>query len=692
MVLSAKCNRPFPAYYVFFICMAAVGIFCASSAYGQNSSPKSSAGEIVVLQQEALWDKAMGLFLNGEDEESAKQFLTYYKRYPESAEAEEALWRGAFLYRGLALSSPNVEWDAVMELFRSFTIEYPESAKLADAYFEVANAYSKMNYHREAITYYSLYLKRFPSGNKAGKAIFLKAGSLLQIQRFNEASGVYAELRNSVDIKDRLRGEAGEGHIFFTQGQYHDALGIYKRILRHNPSFYVEDPEILRFAGTASLRVNNEEEGRGNLLHYLNLSGPGQYRGEVLFELAESYLKAGNITAAHHFYNQIVLEGDKEEKLVLLSLFRLAQKPESSPEDGDKENHEELASSKNDKPFQDVLDKHYADPLSQDARYELVKRHWERKEFDQAYVLGKAYLRYETDPGQKKDIHDILGHILENRIESLLDQQTYEEVYQVYQDEYPYVKGYQRGRLLYLVGRALESMSLWKEASIVYYRALGLSLTADEKMELYFHRVQTYLAGNDLKSAQRLLKYLRKIYVNDPAIAEIYFLSGALRESQQRPEDGLEFYQMAVESHPEEQRRAEYAENYLRLLFDRQKIADAENALDRFGKETWLKQDREIFWYIHLGDTYRNLNNFIQAKAAYSKVLENPLVAELPVLQSVHLYMGDALLKTGEEKEAAVYLEKAINGRDATIQGLARERLEQAKIDKSLAELEPVLR
>jgi tetratricopeptide (TPR) repeat protein len=662
-------------------------------AHGQSGSP--SAGDIAkkatVLKQEKLWSRAMELFSNGEDEDSAKQFLTFYKRYPDNIRAEQALWRSASLYRGLAFTSSDVEWDRVMELFRSFTLEYPESKRLADAYFEVAHAYSQMNYHREAITYYSLYLKRFPAASKASKAAFLKAGSLLQIKRFNEAAGVYESLKQSDDPTNRLRGQAGEGHIFFLQGKYHDALGIYKRILRHNPSYYIDDPEILRFMGIASLRVNNDEEGLENLIHYLNLTGPGQFRADVLFEMAESYFKQGNILAANHFYEQIISEGDKDDRLVLLSRFRLAQKKESTLAVFEKDKLEELSVKKHDKPFQDVLDKHYTEPLSQDARYELIKRHWQRQEFDQAFVIGKAYLRYDTEEDQEKEVHDILGRILEKEVEELLNQQKYEDVYQIYLDEYPYIKGYQRGRLLFLVGRALESMSLWKEASTVYYRALGLSLTPEEMLDLYFHRAQTYIAGNDVKSAQRLLKYLRKIYVSEPAIAKIYFLSGKLRELQQRKEDALAFFQMAVESYPADGKKAEYAENYLRLLFDQEKIAEAEKALGRFAKERWLGSEKEIDWFIRLGDAYRAQEKFIQAIEAYQSVLADKPPANPSVLQAVHLYLGDALLKIGDEKAAFSHLEMAIAGNDSTIQGLARERLEQARIDKSLVELAPVL-
>jgi tetratricopeptide (TPR) repeat protein len=693
MAYRCKINHSFRFTRISLFFVLTLFLMSISLAHGQSGSPSAedTAEKAKVLRQEKLWSQAMELFSNGDDEDSAKQFLTFYKRYPEHIRAEEALWRAAFLYRGLAFTSSDVEWDKVMELFRSFTTEYPESERLADAYFEVAHAYSQMNYHREAITYYSLYLKRFPSGSKASKATFLKAGSMLQIQRFKEAAGVYARLKETDDPINRLRGEAGEGHIFFAQGKYHDALGIYKRILRHNPSYYISDPEILRFMGIASLRVNNDEEGLGNLIHYLNLSGPGQFRADVLFEMAESYFKQGNTLAANHFYGQIISEGNKDDKLVLLSLFRLAQKKKETLAVSEKDKREELTEKKQDKPFQDILDKHYADPLSQDARYELVKRHWEREEFDQAFVIGKAYLRYDTEEVQKKEVHNILGHILEKRVEGLLDQQQYEEVYQLYLDEYPYVKGYQRGRLLFLVGRALESMSLWKEASTVYYRALGLSLTPEEKLDLYFHRAQTYIAGNEIPSAQRLLKYLRKIYVIEPAIAEIYFLSGKLREIQKRQEDAIAFFQMAVESYPEDNRKAEYAENYLRLLFELEKTAEAKKVLGRFKKESWLNPEKEIDWFIRLGDAYRMHKNFSQAIEIYQSILTAKEPGKPSALQSVHLHLGDALLKSGDEKAAFLQLEKAIAGNDATIQGLARERLEQARIDKSLAELEPVL-
>lgn len=693
MACRCEVTRSFRFYKISLFFVITLFLLSIQLAHGQSSSSPAEdiAKKAKVQQQEKLWSHAMELFSKGEDENSAKQFLTFYKRYSDHIRAEEALWRAAFLYRGLAFTSSEVEWDRVMELFRSFTLEYPESERLADAYFEIAHAYSQMDYHREAITYYSLYLKRFPSGPKASKATFLKAGSMLQVQRFNEAAGVYARLKQSDDPANRLRGQAGEGHIFFAQGKYHDALGIYKKILRHNPSYYIKDPEILRSMGIASLRVNNDEEGLEDLIHYLNLSGPGQFRAEVLFEMAESYFKQGNILAANHFYKQIISEGNKDDKLVVLSLFRVAQKKEETLSDSGKNKLEGLVEKKQDKPFLDVLDKHYSDPLSQDARYELVKRHWEREEFDQAFVIGKAYLRYDTKEDQKKEVHDILGHILEKRVEGMLDQQKNEDVYQLYLDEYPYVKGYQRGRLLFLVGRALESMSLWKEASIVYYRALGLSLTPEEKLDLYFHRAQTYIAGNEISSAQRLLKYLRNIYVADPAIAEIYFLSGKLRELQQRQEDAMIFFQMAVESSPEENRKAEYAENYLRLLFELEKTAEAKKALDRFKKESWLGAEKEIDWLIRLGDAYRAHEKFIQAIETYQSVLTDKQPANQSVLQSVYLHLGDALLKIGDEKAAFLHLGKAIAGNDATIQGLARERLEQARIDKSLAELEPVL-
>ncbi|NOR10773.1 MAG: hypothetical protein GQ541_04725, partial [Desulfovibrionaceae bacterium] len=100
---------------------------------------------------------------------------------------------------------------------------------------------------------------------------------------------------------------------------------------------------------------------------------------------------------------------------------------------------------------------------------------------------------------------------------------------------------------------------------------------------------------------------------------------------------------------------------------------------------------KEIDWFIRLGDEYRAHEKFIQAIEAYQSVLADKPPASPAVLQAVHLHLGDALLKIGDEKAAVSHLEMAIAGNDITIQGLARERLEQARIDKSLVELAPVL-
>jgi len=153
----------------------------------------------------------------------------------------------------------------------------------------------------------------------------------------------------------------------------------------------------------------------------------------------------------------------------------------------------------------------------------------------------------------------------------------------------------------------------------------------------------------------------------------------------------MSFFQMAVESYPEDKRKVEYAENYLRLLFELGKTAEAKKALGRFKKESWLGPEKEIDWFMRLGDEYRAHKNFIQAIEIYQSVLTDTQPVNPSVFQSVHLHLGDALLKTGDEKTAFLHLEKAIAGNDTTIQGLARERLEQARIDKSLAELEPLL-
>jgi TolA-binding protein len=690
------CSREKPSAFSFFALLSfllALGCFFSPFSNAVRAADKSEEEilqEQLKQREDNLWQNANKDFQAGKDQEAADYFFQYYRQYPDSPRAEEALWKAANLERELSLDHPDADWGKVQELFRSFTIDYPHSSHLSDAYFGVADAYYQMRYYREALTYFGLFLNRFDDSPRANAALYMKARILLKIGRLEEAAEVYRELGQVGDEVDKLRGQAGLAHIDFARGKYHDALAVYLKILKKSPLFYVDDPELLHNKGIANLRVGNSQEGRKDLLHYLNISGNPASRPGILYELAESYLADGHKQMAKKIYEQVVAEGEKDSKPVVLSRLRLAQEAEAQPTTAQKE---EAASPAGDKPFQDVLDLQYQNPTSQDARLELVRRYWQRKEYDQAYDMGKAYLRYQTVPAEKKEVVDIMGRILALRMKKLFEEKKYGAVYEIYKNEYPYVQLYGRATLLFLTGRALEEMGFYRQASLVYYRAMTLGLTDKEQLDLYIHRAQTYLAENDIKSAQRLLKYLRKIYAADTAMGEVCSLSGHLREKQNRSEDALKFYQMAVDKPTFAEKKQQYATDYLRLLFELDEILDKAAILDTFRTENWLTTQDLQYWYGKLAERYRKDNNLEKARDAYLAALaDESMPQNNEAAQMLQLNLGDVLLLLGKKDEASVYFSKALAGPNSLVKKLAQQRLTQEDINKAMAETEAVMK
>ncbi len=678
---------------MFFLFFSFTYSFATDSVLAEEDKQTQTLQEILKQREEKLWQDANRYFQEGNEREAADSFLSYYRQYPDSPQAEEALWHAAKLELALAQGHPEANWEKVQELFRSYTLDYPKSPQLSDAYFEVANAFYQMHFYREALAYFGLYLNRFDTMPRANDALWMKARILIKIGRLSDAADAFRELGQVGGPMGKIQAQAGMAHIDFAKGNYHNALAVYLKILKKNPTFYIDDPELLYNKGLANLRVGNGQDGRKDLLQFLNIAGENGPRAEILYEVGESYLADGFKQTATKIFTQIVESGEPESRPVVLSRLRLAEEREGAVNDGQAEvqKREIVAPVESDKPFQDVLDYHYEDDSSQDARFELTRRYFQRKEYEQAYSMGKSYLRYKTVEKKKEEVVDIMGQILALRMGKLFQQKKYKDLYQVYTEEYPYVKLYKGVTLLYLTGRALEEMGLYQQASVIYYRAMALQMDGDDQLDLYYHRARTYIASNDLKSAQRLLKYLRKIYAGNVAMGEICYMSGQLREKQNRSKDALSFYRIAVDRPTFADKKPQYARDYLRLLFELDEIRNQAEILDTFRKETWLPPEELQYWYAKLGEKYREVNDLQNAVRAFMTALGEKMPQKNETAQRIRLVLGDVANLQGKKEEAKVYFRQVLEGPNPLMKKLAQQRLTQEDIIKAVKDTQAVM-
>lgn len=624
---------------------------------------------------EILLDQAFSLQSAGRGSEASNAFRKYYEKYPGQPYGEEALWQAAVISRDLAAGRGDADWSRVRELFRDFSISFPQSAHLAEAYFEVGNAYLQMGFYREALPYYGLVIRRFPQAQIVIQAMMAKARCLLMVDRADEAAALYEELGASLDSHFV---EAGVAHRYFAEDAYHDALAIFLKIQRRNQDFHLLDPELLRVMGISYFRVGNEKQGCRSLQHYLNLVARSSFRHAVLFELAESYQRQGKNDLAAKWYDQALAASGDQGEVAVFSKFRLAQyEEEKTPS----------AARSNDLPYEAVLDTSVASDISQDARLDLIRRYWQRQQMAEVYDAGKIYLAHDGAKPAAKEVREKMCHVLADRFANLLKDGKYEDVYNDYQAEYLYIKGCERATVQIRAGQALEELFLYEQAAVIYFRAMAKDMTGEEKDDIYLRRARLYLVNKDVEAAQRLLKYLRRIYNGKNIIGEIFLLSGRLRQLQNRPDEALEFFRMAAERPALLSRRGIYAEDYLKALAGAGKVGEFDRQLSRFDQAGWLGKEKKQYWYGQAGDIHRQQKQLKAARKAYETALDIDLAQDDSQRQHIMLSLADVLTSLGRFSEAAGYYRQVMTGADKLLVAQARQRLRQHEINQLTGKL-----
>lgn len=685
-------------FLCFFICCFLGLSFLSTPAKVAAQDQPSSAGvpaeAVSIPLYEKLWNDALNALDLDNRKGAAALFYRSYMSDPGSEKAEEALWRAAQLSKEVAIKSRKPDWEMVRNLFKMYTTYFPDSERYQEAYFEVGQAHFHMGIFRDALVYFNLFLKRFPKSALLPDARYWKANALFKLGQLDEAEKVFQELSRQGDEGLRVRaiigdlgnGGFGLGDIQSARGRYLDALQLYENIKKQKPVFHLEHPELLLKMGRVYFNLQDEVRGCNYLFYFLNLAEQSPLRTTVIFELAESFYRQDNM-AALKLYDKAMEEGEPGDRPVVLSRFRKAQYLDDPKRALPKwQKRGDLTDPKGDSPYEGVVEYFEDDPLAQEARYGLFLRYMARGDVDNAYDIGEEYLGHVDAEIEMKSGRAWAGRIVVYLAEELLKKKEYQEVYQLYRVQQPYVVAYPRGRLLYLVGKALEALSLYDQAAVVYYRALGLPLSDAEKIDLYYRRAEVYLAMRDYASADRLLTHLRKTYKDTKEAGEIYSLSGRFSEVHSDYEDALSYYADAARILTFPDKRAFYGRNHLRMLFALEKYDKAAETLAGYRQEDWFSVAELQDWYGRLGEAFCRRKKFQAAADALLVALDESMPQDTEI-QPLQVCLGDSLFQLGRPDEGRAYYQKAKLGNDPLWKKLASERLQQNVIAESVSEL-----
>ena len=643
--------------------------------------PPRQAAAVPVETPAEVWQEAMEAEKGGDPAKAASAYQRYYEKFRDAEQAEESLWQAAQNLKQLAMESATPEWARVRDIFRRYGADFPKAQRAAEAYYEVGYAHYRMRFYREALIYFKLFLTRYPDSPLRDRARLAQADTLFALGRVAEALEIYKNVAESGGEDIKAKALMGLGEIMAASKDPVGALKTFALLFEKYPDYHYRDPELLRKLGFVYLRVGREEDARNSLFHYLNLAENSADRGEILFELGESYLRGGDGRTALKLYERVLEDGPREDRIAVLSRFRRAEymdNPERRTAKG--QPAPDLTDPEGDKPFLAVIEAYPGDPITQDARRALFLRYQARNNAEAAADIGGSYL-HRDKPGLvagKKE--NFAGKILLYLGEGFLARKEYDKLYQLYVAEYRQVGTLDNGRFLYLVGQALEALSLLDQASAVYFRAQGLPLSDEDKADLYSRRAEVYLLQKNLAAANRLLCYAQDIYKDSEYLGEFHYLTGKLNEAQGKKNEALAWYVKATTAAPVPPKIKVYLEARLRMLATLGLYPEGLEVLFRSRQKQWLGPEALQGWYKEFGDGLAGQGAPL-AIDAYLSGVDGDMPKDSKTAQQIHLQLGDLFRKGGEMEKGRGHLQKAQAGPDELLKKKAKTILNQIEID-----------
>ncbi|MFH1019261.1 MAG: tetratricopeptide repeat protein [Pseudomonadota bacterium] len=676
---------PHPLYALPVFILLGLGLLAggvrSEQAWAKDAAPPPKQAAVPVETPAEVWQEAVEAAKVGDLAKAASAYQRYYEKFRETEQAEEALWQAAQSMKQLTIKSAAPEWDKVRDIFRRYGADFPKAKRAAEAYYEVGYAHYRMRFYREARIYFKLFLERYPDSPLRDQARLAQADTLFAVGRVAEALDIYTKVSESGDDEIKAKALMGLGEIMAASKDPVGALKTFATLFEKYPDYHYRDPALLRKLGLVYLRVGREEEARNSLFHYLNLAENPADRGEVLFELGESYLRGGDGRTALKLYERVLEDGTREDRIAVMARFRRAEymdNPERRTVKG--QSASDLTDPEGDKPFLAVIEAYPGDLVTQDARRALFLRYQARNNVEAAIDLGGSYLHH-SKPGLatgKKD--NFAGRILLYLGEGFLARKEYDKLYQLYVAEYRHVSTLDNGRFLYLVGQALEALSLLDQAAVVYFRAQGLPLADEDKADLYSRRAEVYLLQKNLAAADRLLCYVRDIYKDSEYLGEFHYLTGKLNEAQGKKNAALACYAKATTAAPVPAKIKVYVEARLRMLATLDLYPEGMEVLTRSRQKQWLGPEALQGWYRKFGDGLAG-QGAKSAIDAYLAGVDGDMPKDSKAAQQIHLQLGDLFRKGGEMEKSRGHIQKAQAGPDELLKKKAKNILNQIEID-----------
>jgi len=193
---------------------------------------------------QALYLGAWGYYRLGKWEEASKTFLTLVRKYPKSKHAPEALFRAGESLFNLK------RWDEAYALFERVEKEYPNSEWVDDSIYSRAWCFVRKGEKEKAVPLFERLVAEFKDGHYGPLAQFTLGDYYYGEERYDEAKAAYEKFIKLFPNHPKVRRAKmllanlaeisayklySQGEVLFDQEKYKEAIEIFKQVLEKYP-------------------------------------------------------------------------------------------------------------------------------------------------------------------------------------------------------------------------------------------------------------------------------------------------------------------------------------------------------------------------------------------------------------------------------------------------------------------------
>ncbi len=246
----------------------------------------------VCLSQESNTSKFLSLISNKTEEKTKKEEIEKILEIIKKAYTEKN-------YEKVIELSKNIPSD--------FSLTPEENILMAESYLKTGDPENAINFSNKVISVKIGTYQACLANEIKIKALIIK----------NDYLNAQKQLKNFLDsyCEEDFKKEANTLFYFITRSpEYIVEKNLVKKILG----------ELYLIRGIYFINKGDLKKARDDFFTYINIYGTYQEASEIIFKLAEAYLKKGNLEEAKTLYELIITEWDGS-KSALFSKFRLYQ-------------------------------------------------------------------------------------------------------------------------------------------------------------------------------------------------------------------------------------------------------------------------------------------------------------------------------------------------------------------------------